>query len=89
MTDLQEAMGQSGVTYHCRCGASHRVTEPRLIDAPGWSLTYEVVTTPAGSKKMPNGRKKAIPASTRSVPIFLCGECTKGARSKAALRRAR
>lgn len=78
--DLSEIMGQSGVTYHCRCGASTRTREARLAEAPGWSLAFERVVTPARDTKAANGRKKVVPASTRSVPIFLCDTCAKEVR---------
>lgn len=60
---MSDDIGQSGITYHCRCGASSaKQRDSRLMDAEGWGLTY--VAAKAGAR-----------SGTKSVAVYLCPAC--------------
>lgn len=44
-----DEIGQSGITYHCRCGASSaKQRDERLMDAEGWGVTYVPIQAALG-----------------------------------------
>lgn len=68
---MTDGLGQSGIQYRCRCGAVsafHRVA--RLMDAPGWGVTYvpiEVMQRVGTTKK-----ERRV---TQDVAVYLCPKC--------------
>lgn len=68
---MSDEIGQSGVTYHCRCGASSaKQRDNRLMDAEGWGLTYVPVQTIELV-----GTKKTERTVTQHVAVYLCPKC--------------
>lgn len=66
-----DEIGQSGITYHCRCGASSaKQRDNRAQRAEGWGLTYVAIeaTERVGTTK----KERTV---TRHVAVYLCPTC--------------
>lgn len=68
---MNDEIGQSGITYHCRCGASSaKQRDERLMDAEGWGLAY--VATEAMERVGTTKKERRV---TRHVAVYLCPKC--------------
>lgn len=74
--ELKRILGKSGVRYYCRCGAeSPLMRSPRLMDAPGWTVQYEVVCLKPKEVADGKPKPKAATAKTSTAEVFLCEKC--------------
>lgn len=74
--ELKRILGESGVQYRCHCGAlSPFMRSPRLMDAPGWNVRYEVVLLKPKETAPGKPKPKAATSKTSTVDVFECEKC--------------